>query len=118
MAYTKDISLVTLMLAKNYTQAYVKDHQGTAASAVEGTITLGTNWSGNGPWTQAAGTAYTVTGKTRVDLQPDPDIVSQLTLDGVSQIIVKNNSGALTAYSFGGKPSAALTIPVFYSEVE
>ena len=118
MAYTKDISLVTLLLARNYTQAYVRDHQGIAASATVGTITLGTNWAGNDPYTQTAVTSYTVTNKTRADMQPDPAIVEQLMIDGVSQIILANNNGALTAYAYGAKPSTALTIQVYFSEVE
>lgn len=117
MAYTKDISLVTLLLAKNYTEAYVNDHQGVSATAKIGTLTLGTTWNGTGPYTQSVSTSYTATDKTVVDIQPDPDIVAQLMADGVSEIIIKNNNGALTAYAFGAVPSTSLTISVLYSEV-
>lgn len=51
-------------------------------------------------------------------MQPDPAIVEQLMTDGVSQIILANNNGALTAYAYGAKPSTALTIQVYFSEVE
>ena len=114
MAYTKDISLITLLLAKNYTESYVADHH---ASAKKGTLTIGTTWSGDDPFTQSVTTTYTATDKTVVDIMPDPDIVSQLQADGVSQIIIQNDNGALTAYAFGAKPSTSLTIQVLYSEV-
>ena len=117
MAYSKDISLITLMMAKAYTEAYVRDHQGTPASAKAGTLSLGTTWSGSDPFTQSVSTSYTTTNKTVVDIQPDPDIVAQLIKDGVSEIIIKNNNGALTAYAFGATPSTALTIQVLFSEV-
>jgi len=117
MAYTKDISLITLLMAKNYTERYVEDHQGIAASAKVGTLTIGTTWSGTDPFTQSVTTSYTTTDKTVVDIQPDPTIVEQLVKDGVSQIIIKNDNGALTAYAFGAKPSTSLTISVLYSEV-
>ena len=117
MAYTKDVSLVTLLMAKNYTERYVKDHQGTPATATEGTLTIGTTWSGDDPFTQSVTTTYTATDKTVVDIMPDPDIVSQLQADGVSQIIIQNDNGGLTAYAFGAKPSTSLTIQVLYSEV-
>ena len=117
MAYTKDVSLVTLLMAKNYTERYVKDHQGTPATATAGTLTIGTSWSGDDPFTQSVITPYTATDKTVVDIMPDPDIVSQLQADGVSQIIIKNDNGGLTAYAFGAKPSTSLTIQVLYSEV-
>lgn len=81
------------------------------------TVSLGTTWSGSDPYTQSITSSFTTTAKTVVDIQPDPDIVAQLINDGVSEMLIKNDGGTLTAYSFGGAPSTSLTLPVIYSEV-
>lgn len=117
MALSNDILILTLLLAQKFVKNYVDDHGSTAASGTAGTVTVGTNWSGGNPYTQNATTTYTVTSKTVVFLQDDPDIVAALRDIGVSQIAVKNNSGALTAYAMGVAPTASLTLPVVFFEV-
>lgn len=117
MALSKDISILTLMLAQKFTKNYVNDHSGTASAGTAGTVTLGTSWSGSGPYTQNAGTTYTTTEKTVVDIQPNVSVINQLAEDGVSQIIIENNNATLTAYAFGAKPTTALTLPVLFFEV-
>lgn len=117
MALSNDLSLLTLMLAQKFTKKYVSDHSGTAASATAGTVTLGTNWAGSGPFSQAASTTYTATEKTVVEIRPGVEVINQLANDGVSQLLIENNAGTLTAYATGAKPSAALTLPVLFFEV-
>lgn len=72
-------------------------------------ITLGTEWQGNDPYTQAV-TLSNITGSSKVDLQPAVDAIHQFIIDGVRAIWIQNDNGVLTAYCIGGHPSVQMTI--------
>ena len=59
---------------------------------------------------------YAPTSTTVVNVINDADVMRQMIEDDVQSIYIVNNSGALTAYAIGGKPSVALTVPVVYIE--
>ena len=82
-----------------------------ASNLLSYTINLGTTWTGSGPYTQT----FTIPGaaidaKSKVDLQPDATVLSQLISDGVQALYIQNNNGTLTAYAVGAAPTAALSI--------
>lgn len=85
-----------------------------------GSLTLSTNWLGTeSPYRQSVSvTGYDVTAHTRVDLAGDQSVLQAMTNDGVSAIFIQNNAGALTAYAFGNKPTAALTVQAFVYETQ
>lgn len=115
------ISLETLAAAKQFTEAYVEQHGGGSGQAVPsylGTIALGLNWSGGGPYTQAAAAnGYIVTENTKVDLIQSTELFRQMSADRVDQIYISNENGVLTAYALGGRPTKALTIQALFTEV-
>ena len=78
--------------------------------------TLGTGWSGNGPYTQTVTIAGT-TQHSMVELKPDLAVITRLKEDGVESLWIQNSGGTLTAYALGAKPSTALTIQCTVTEV-
>lgn len=119
------VSLETLALAKKYTRSYVSQHGGggggsggETAKGVVGTVSIGSGWSGSGPYTQTVvASGYEVTDKTCVDLIGDDTSIGQMIEDGVCQIYISNNNGTLTAYAIGGKTTSGLTFQAIFSEV-
>lgn len=118
------VSLETLALAKKYTRKYVADHGGSGGGGGEvapgtvGSVTIGTGWSGSGPFSQiVSATGYDVTDNTCVDLIGDETSIAQMIEDGVGQIFISNDNGALTAYAIGGKTTTTLTFQAIFSEV-
>lgn len=82
-----------------------------------GTVTLGTTWTGSDPYTSTVTvTGCTVTEKTLVNILPDPAVVEQMRDDGITEIYITNNSGALTATAVGGVPTQAITLNVLCTE--
>lgn len=82
-------------------------------------ITLTTSgWTGSAsPYTQTVTIAGT-TAKTKVDLQPNATVISQLIEDNISGMYIENNNGVLKAYSIGDeKPTTNLTIQVTLTEI-
>lgn len=81
-------------------------------------LTIGTTWSGAGPYTQTVTTSdYTVTSNTMVDLIPDSTLVDQLVEDGVEKLYISNDNAVLTAVAVGAQPSAEITVTAVLSEV-
>lgn len=79
-------------------------------------IMLSSSWSGDGPYTQVV----TVTGATansKVDLQPDATILSQLAADGVTALYIVNDGGVFTAYAVGAVPTAVISMQATVEEV-
>ena len=82
----------------------------------QGTVTLSTNWTGNGPYTQTI-TIEGTTQYSKYDLQPGAAVMGEMINDGVVAIWIENNNGVLTAYALGAPPSSALTVQYVRSEV-
>lgn len=104
---------------------------GTISAAVAGTdyqtpahvsdITLSYNgWSGSGPYTQTVTiSGATITGNTKVDVQPDAAVLAKLITDGVQALFISNTNGTLTAYAVGAQPAGSsssdnITVQVTY----
>ena len=83
--------------------------RGLHRSVLASSVTLGTTWSGNGPYTQTV-TAVGATAYSMVNLQPDDDVLAQLINDGVRAIWIENDDGVLTAHAVGGVNSVELTL--------
>ena len=90
-----------------------------ADKSVIKSLSLSSSWSGAAsPYTKTVTiSGYTITANTKVDMQPDATTIQQLIDDGVLGLYILNNSGTLTAYAIGEKPSVALTVQVTLSEV-
>jgi len=90
----------------------------TGPSVVYGSITLTTDWVGDGPYTQVVTiSGYDPTANTKVDLLADADAVEQMVQDGVDEIYIVNDNATFTAYAIGGKPSTSMVVPAIFSEV-
>jgi len=88
------------------------------ASSIVKTLQLSATWNGTDPYTQVITLSdYTPTSNTKIDLQPDMNVIQQLINDEVGGLYIENNNGVLTAYSIGNKPSVALSIQITVSEV-
>lgn len=81
------------------------------------TITLAaTQWAGSSaPYNQEV-TINTVTAATKIDLQPTVAQILELQNKDIA-LMAQNNNGSVTIYSFGGKPSADMTMQVQLMEV-
>lgn len=53
----------------------------------------------------------------KIDIQPDGNVINAMLNDGVVAIYFGNESGVVTAYSVGAKPTTDLTVQVTLSEV-
>lgn len=84
-----------------------------------GTLTLGPNWTGDGPYTTTVmPSGYTPTNNTAVNILNDADVIAQMSRDGVYNLYIINDGGTLTAVAVGGMPSVTLTVPVVYIETD
>ena len=84
----------------------------------KGTISLSTQWSGDGVYTQVVTVpGITITANSKVDIQPDMEAIEQFAEDGVAALYVENSSGTLTACAAGAAPSSAMTLQCTVTEV-
>ena len=84
------------------------------------TLTLpSSSWTGSSsPYTQTVTvTGYSVSAKTKVDLHGTPTVISTMKTQGTDEIMVINNSGVLTAYAIGSKPTSNLSVQASLYEV-
>ena len=81
------------------------------------TITLAANgWTGNtAPYSQVV-EVNTATPATKVELNPTAAQIVSLQNDDIA-LMAQNDAGTITVYSFGGKPSASMTVQVTLTEV-
>lgn len=83
-----------------------------------GSITLSTSsWSGSGTTYTQTVTISGGTSSSKIDLQPNSTVLSQLISNKVSALYIENNSGTFKAYAIGAKPTANLTIQYSITEV-
>ena len=76
---------------------------------IVGTVSLGTSWTGTGPYTQAV-TIKGIDNDSKIDLQPDANVINKLIEAGTTALYIVNNSGVATAVAIGAAPNSALTI--------
>ena len=80
------------------------------------TITLeAADWSNNEQTVTLTG--YTVTARTKVDIETDATVFNQLLTDNCKGLYISNNNGVLTAHALGAAPSQDLTIQITAREV-
>lgn len=75
------------------------------------------NWN-NKVQTLNLSSVYTVTSKTKVDVEGDDTVLEQLVIDDCDGIYVENNSGSLTIKAIGNAPTANITVQLVVYEVE
>lgn len=81
------------------------------------TVTLlASGWTSGSPATQSV-TIEGVTANSKIDLQPDSTVLSQMLNDGVTVLYITNDNGTLTACTMGAYPTVDLTIQVTVIEV-
>ena len=81
------------------------------------TITLdSSSWTGSSsPYSQVV-EIETATSATKIDLQPTVSQITELQNADIA-LMAENIDGVITIYSFGGKPSADMTMQVLLTEV-
>jgi len=91
---------------------------GAAVPAHIGTVALGAQWEGAGPYTQTVTvTGAAVSAASKISLQLTAAQILQLSGDGVIGLLIGNDAGTLTAYALGAVPSAAMTVQCTVEEV-
>lgn len=73
------------------------------------TISLGTSWTGTGPYTQVV-TIDGIESDSKIDIQPDADVINKLMESGTTALYIVNDSGVATAVALGAAPNVALEI--------
>ena len=61
---------------------------------------------------------YTVTNKTKVDIEGDNTVLEQLVIDDCEGIYVENNNGSLTIKAITNAPTENITVQLVIYEVE
>lgn len=85
---------------------------------VSGSITLASgSWSGSGDIYNQTVTISGGTAKSKIDLQPNTTVISQMLSDGTSAMYIENNNGTFKAYAIGAKPTVNLSIQFTRTEV-
>ena len=80
------------------------------------TISVGTSWSGNGPFTQTVSVPG-ATANSKVDLQPDASILQGMIDLGVTALFVTNNNGVFTLTALGAAPAVSFSLQATVEEV-
>ena len=73
------------------------------------TVSLGTSWTGAGPYTQVV-TIDGIESDSKIDLQPDADVINKLMESGTTALYIVNDNGVATAVALGAAPNSALEI--------
>ena len=83
-----------------------------------GTITFSATWSGTDPYMQTVTvTGVTINSGSLISMQPSAAQLEQLIEDGVTAMVIENNSGILTAKAMGAAPTTAMTVQCVVTEV-
>ena len=61
---------------------------------------------------------YTVTNKTKVDIEGDNTVLEQLVIDDCEGIYVENNNGSLTIKAITNAPTESIAVQLVVYEVE
>ena len=72
-------------------------------------VSIGKSWTGTGPYTQVV-TINGIESDSKIDLQPDANVINKLMESGTTALYIVNNSGVATAVAIGAAPNSALTI--------
>ena len=76
------------------------------------------SWAGDAsPYSQVI-TVSGITNNSKIDLQPDATIISQLITDTVAGLYIVNDNTTVTAYAVNAKPTVDLTIQATITEVQ
>ena len=76
------------------------------------------SWAGDAsPYSQVI-TVSGITNNSKIDLQPDATIISQLITDTVAGLYIVNDDTTVTAYAVNAKPTVDLTIQATITEVQ
>ena len=75
------------------------------------------NWSNNAQSLNLS-SVYTVTSKTKVDIEGDDTVLGQLVIDDCDGIYVENNNGSLTIKAITNAPTENITVQLVIYEVE
>lgn len=73
------------------------------------TVSLGTSWTGTGPYTQVV-TVAEADADSKVDLQPDATIIQKLIDAGTTALYIVNDNGVFSAVAIGSAPAESLTV--------
>lgn len=73
------------------------------------TVSLGTSWTGAGPYTQTI-TVAEADANSKVDLQPDATIIQKLIDAGTTALYIVNDNGVFSAVAIGSAPTESLTV--------
>ena len=73
------------------------------------TVSLGTSWTGTGPYTQTI-TVAEADANSKVDLQPDATVIQKLIDAGTTALYIVNDDGVFSAVAIGSAPTESLTI--------
>ena len=91
--------------------------QNKADTTKKATVTLSTDWVGDtSPYTQSV-TISGIKVNSKVDLQPDASVITQMAEDGTVALFIANEGGTLTANAVGEKTTVELTIQATITEV-
>ena len=86
-------------------------------AVITGRILLAADaWTGSGSYTQSI-SILGATPNSKIDLQPDGTVLSQLSTDGVTALWVENDDGVLTAHALDAAPTAALSVQYTKTEI-
>ena len=73
------------------------------------TVSLGTSWTGTGPYTQVV-TVAEADADSKVDIQPDATIIQKLIDAGTTALYIVNDDGVFSAVALGAAPTESLTV--------
>ena len=73
------------------------------------TVSLGTSWTGTGPYTQVV-TVAEADADSKVDIQPDATIIQKLIDAGTTALYIVNDDGVFSAVAIGSAPTESLMI--------